>query len=61
MPLKSGEDNIGANIEELKRAGYKDPKQRLAIVLSKLRESKHEKKEEDKSQDQSVEKENVKI
>jgi hypothetical protein len=41
MPLKRGKSRatISANISELKKSGYEDPKQRVAIALSQARKS----------------------
>jgi len=38
MPLLPGKENVGKNIEELKKSGWDNPRQRLAIVMSKLNE-----------------------
>lgn len=35
MPLYTGAKNIGRNIRQLKKDGYTNPKQRIAIALSK--------------------------
>lgn len=35
MPLYKGVKNIGRNIRQLKKDGYTNPKQRVAIALSK--------------------------
>ena len=40
MPLKTGKENVGKNLEELKKAGYKNAKQRIAIALSKINGAK---------------------
>lgn len=47
MPLKPGKENIGPNIDELKKAGYDDPKQRVAIALDKAGLSNKKKSEEE--------------
>lgn len=48
MPLLPGKANIGANIEELKAAGWTNQKQRLAIALSKAGVKKKPTKESGK-------------
>ncbi len=40
MPLKRGKKNIGKNISELKRAGWTNRKQRIAIALTASRKRK---------------------
>ena len=44
MPLLPGKKNIGKNIEELKKAGWDNAKQRIAIALQKAKAKKQQKK-----------------